>query len=677
MKDGQPGRFDRILRPRSIAVIGGGAWCEAIVGAASRIGFSGSIHPVHPTRSEISGLKAVPSIQDLPIPVDCAFVGINRQATIHAVAELQKAGAGGAVCFASGFTEAAAEDAAAVDLQQDLVRAAGPMPILGPNCYGYVNALDKACIWPDQHGMKPLDSGVAILTQSSNIAINLTMQKRALPLAMMVACGNQAQTSQAELAIAQLDDPRITAIGVHVEGFGDQRQWETLAEKAHRQDVPVVVLKVGRSTQAQAATISHTASMAGEDTGAQAFLDRMGFARVDDVPSFLEALKLFHVCGRLSSKRLAAISCSGGEASLIADMALAHDVEFPVLEPVQTEKLREALGPMVALANPLDYHTYVWRDAGAMAQAWSAMTGPDIGMTVSIVDYPHTDRADWECATRAAKMVVDQTGRPFAMAATLPELMPEDVAKDLLAHGVLPISGLREGLTAIEAAARPKTGLKAPLTLTGPCCPTTILTEADAKAALAEFGLDIPRSVVTAPAQAQNAAMGLTAPLAVKGVGLAHKTDANAVRLNCSWHDVEQVAHDIGTNPVLIEEMVRDVVAELLVGVIRDPAHGFILTLAQGGIWTELIKDTVSLLVPSSRTDILQALMKLRFSTLLLGFRGKPAVRMAAVLDAVEAIQNYVMANAKTVIEVEVNPMICTPDRAVAADALIRLGETE
>jgi acetyl-CoA synthetase len=349
--------LSRLLNPRSIAVIGGGAWCAAIIGAARRIGFAGKIVPVHRDGREVAGLPSVRRIEDFGEPIDAAFIGINRHATIDAVAALAGQDAGGAVCFASGFTEAAAEDEGGADLQARLVRAAGDMAILGPNCYGFVNALDRVAIWPDQHGMVPVDRGVAILTQSSNIAINLTMQRRALPIAYMITCGNMAQTSQAGIAAALLDDDRVTAIGLHVEGFGSLRDWEVLAAKARDRGVPLVALKVGQSAQARAATVSHTASLAGSDAGAQAFLDRLGIARLHSLPEFLETLKLLHCSGPLSSSRIASISCSGGEASLIADMAVGRDLEFPLLTAAQRGRLRVALGPMVALANPLDYHT--------------------------------------------------------------------------------------------------------------------------------------------------------------------------------------------------------------------------------------------------------------------------------------------------------------------------------
>ena len=662
----------RVLNPSSMAVIGGGAWCAEVINQARKFGFTGDIWPVHPKADQVSGERAVPSIADLPRPPDVAFIGINRHATIPVISELSAAGAGGAVCFASGFTEAKAEDDQGADLQAQLVAAAGDMPILGPNCYGFVNGLERAAIWPDQHGMRPVDRGVAILTQSSNIAINMTMQQRALPLAFMLTCGNQAQTHQADIAAALLDDDRITAIGVHIEGFGDLRKWEALAAKAQNRGVPIIALKMGRSRHAQAATISHTASLAGGDAGAQAFLDRLGIARLDDIPSFLECLKLLHVAGRLDGNGLGMISCSGGEASLAADMAEGRDLNFPPLTDQQRTDLRTALGPMVALANPLDYHTYIWRDTEAMTRAWSGMTGPDKAMTMSIVDYPHTDATDWVCATQAALNCVAATGRPFAVTATLPELMPEHVAQQLSDGGVVPFSGLHEALSAVEAAARPLPPASDPVLLPSDAPADQVLSEAEAKSALAGFGLRIPRSCEIAAQDATQIPNDLQEPFAVKGVGLAHKTEHDAVRLGVPRSDLAEAARSIGTDTVLIEEMANGAVVELLIGVTRDPAHGYVLTLGAGGVLTEILRDTVSVLIPSSRAAVQVALGKLACAPLLSGYRGKASADMGAILDAIEAVQNYVIANAATVEEVEVNPLICTAEDAVAVDALIR-----
>ncbi|WP_170361761.1 acetate--CoA ligase family protein [Ruegeria arenilitoris] len=665
--------LNRLLRPKSIAVIGGGAWCQQVILQSERMGYAGQVWPVHPKASDIAGHMVFARLEDLPQAPDAVFIGINRHATIEAVQTLSAIGAGGAVCFASGFSEAVAEDDTGADLQALLLAAAGDMPILGPNCYGFINALDGALLWPDQHGATPVDKGVAILTQSSNISINLTMQKRALPIAYMVTCGNMAQTSQAEIASALIDDPRVTAVGLHIEGFKDIRQWEALAAKAHAKGIPLIALKVGASEQAQAATVSHTASLAGSDAGAQALLERLGIPRLSALPDFLETLKLLHCYGPLPGGNIASISCSGGEASLIADMAIGTGLSFPQLTDDKKTQLRDALGPMVALNNPLDYHTYIWRDEGAMTRAWSGMTGDDIDLTFSIVDYPTTDPTDWACASRAALKVRAETGARFAIAATLPELLPQDIAQDLMAGGVAPLMGLQEALSATRAAGQVKAPAEAVVCLPGTIEATRTLTEAEAKSALEVCGLCVPQNrTVRGADEARAAASDMTAPFAIKGIGLAHKSEHGAVCLGVQVDDVADVAADIGTDEVLIEEMITGTVVELLIGVVRDPAHGFVLTLGAGGVLTEVLRDTASLLVPSTSDDIRAALAKLKIAPLLAGYRGQPAADMDAIITAIQAVQAYVMQNADTLGEVEINPLLCTPDTAVAVDALIR-----
>ncbi|WP_299026366.1 acetate--CoA ligase family protein [uncultured Sulfitobacter sp.] len=665
--------LSRLFRPQSIAVVGGGAWCAQIVRQSRRMNFTGRIDIVHPRGGVVEGIDAVTEIAALPHAPDAVFIGVNRHATVGVVRDLQAMGAGGAVCFASGFSEAAAEDGTAADLQAQLIAAAGEMPVLGPNCYGFINALDGALLWPDQHGCTRVERGVAILTQSSNIAINLSMQQRGLPVAYVVACGNMAQTSQAQIVADLLEDPRVTAIGLHIEGFGDLTAWQLLAEKARAKGVPLIALKVGRSDQAQQAAISHTASLAGGDAGASALLARLGIARVSDLPVFLETLKLMHMVGRLDAPTLSSISCSGGEASLAADTAVGSGLEFPPLTLPQRDSLSQALGPMVALSNPLDYHTYVWRDVEKMTAAWLPMAAPHIGLTMIIVDYPHTDASDWDCATQTALAVRAISGRPVAVVATLPELMPVDVATQLMAGGVVPINGLREAVSAAALAARPAATPQAPVLLPGADRETGMVDESNAKSALNAFGLRVPRGGAAKGIDALHVqAAELTAPLVLKVTGLAHKSEAGGVRIGLDHGTLAEAARQMPQGDYLIEEMVQGAVAELLVGIVRDPAHGFVLTLGAGGVLTELWQDTTSLLVPASKQTVETALRSLRIWPLIAGYRGKSAADLDAIIAAVMAVQDYVIANAARVSEVEINPLMCTPDGAIAVDALLR-----
>ncbi|WP_428515074.1 acetate--CoA ligase family protein [Roseovarius sp.] len=674
--------LSRLIQPKSIAVIGGGAWCTSVVEQCRKMAFSGPVWPVHPTKAEIAGLPACARLEDLPAPPDAVFIGVNRHATVDVVRQLREMGAGGAVCFASGFSEAQAETGDGADLQAALLAAAGEMPILGPNCYGFINYLDGALLWPDQHGGARIGSGVAVLTQSSNMAINISMQSRGLPLAYVTTAGNQAQTGLAELGHTLLQDPRVTVLALHIEGIGDVPAFERLVQTARDLGKPVVALKAGKSARAQAAAVSHTASLAGSDAGARALLRRLGVAQVDSLPALLETAKLLHYAGPLPGASLASLSCSGGEASLMADSAEGREVQFPDLTQAQRDRLRETLGPMVALANPLDYHTFIWNDAERMAQVFAVMQEGAADLTCVIIDFPRTDRCDpaaWDCVFEAGAAAVTETGRPLVLVSTLPELLPEAMAARATAGGMIPMQGLDDFLTAMEAAAfiGNHSPLPAPVLQGDQPESARLLSEAEAKHALAAAGLDVPRAIVADTVEdAVAAAKEIGFPVVLKGTGIAHKTEAGLVALGLrDALEVEEAAKGMACDGFLLEEMIGGGVAELLLGVVRDPAHGFVLTLGAGGTLTEILQDTVSLILPVTEGDVLAALDSLRIAPALAGYRGKLGTDRAAIARAVLAVQDYVGAERDRLEEIEINPLICTPERAVAADALIRKGD--
>jgi acyl-CoA synthetase (NDP forming) len=242
-------RLERLLRPKSIAVIGGGAYAPNVIVQSLKMGFAGEVWPVHPTRTGIEGVRAYASLAELPGAPDAVFIGVNRFATIGIVRELAAMGAGGAICFASGFLEAGEDEGEGARLQRELIAAAGDMPVIGPNCYGLINYADGALLWPDQHGgrrLKPGERGAAIITQSSNIAINMSMQQRGLPVAYLMTAGNQAQTGLSDMALGLIEDERVSCLGLHIEGFDSVSGFERLAARARELAKPIIAMKVGR-----------------------------------------------------------------------------------------------------------------------------------------------------------------------------------------------------------------------------------------------------------------------------------------------------------------------------------------------------------------------------------------------------------------------------------------------
>ncbi|WP_419906464.1 acetate--CoA ligase family protein [Hoeflea sp.] len=666
-------QFQRLLRPRSIAVVGGGAWCEAVVAQNRKIGYDGAIWPVHPSRDSIGGLPAFADIGALPGVPDAAFIGVNRNATIETVRALNEAGAGGAVCFASGFRETSD----GIELQSNLLQAAGEMTLLGPNCYGFINYVDGVLLWPDQHGGARASGGAAIVTQSSNIAINLTMQTRGLPLTYVVTAGNQAQIGLADIGMALLEDHRVSVLGLHIEGIEDIRAFEALAAMARRLGKSVVVLKVGNTEHARRAALSHTASLAGRAAGAEALFRRLGMGQVRTLAEFIEALKLLHVAGPLPSKQIASMSCSGGEAALIGDTAYRHGLEFPPISDLQETRLRELLGPLVSPSNPLDYHTQIWRDGEALTETFATMMTADIALALLVLDFPRKDRcdrADWDRLIAAALSARERSGGKLAVVSSIPENLPEEIAARFIDGGVVPFNGLEEACAAIRCAADVADAPEqAPILIAPAPSASAMMTEAAAKAELAPFGVHVPvsRSAGT-PEEAAHVAEEIGYPVVLKGGGIAHKSERGAVVLGLNNADeVEDAARRMSAGTFLVEQQVAGGVAELLIGVTRDEAHGFLLTVGAGGTMTELLKDTQSLLLPTSPEMIERALDALKIAPLLSGFRGAPAAGLPAIVSAIMAVQDYVVAKAERIVEVEINPLICGPDFAIAADALI------
>ena len=671
--------LSRLLRPKSIALFGG-SWAENVIVQLLKSGFEGEIWPVHPRRESICDIPCVASIEELPDVPDASFVGVNRELSIEIVQKLAEMGAGGATCFASGFLES--EENKGADLQARLVEAAGDMPILGPNCYGLINYLDNVTLWPDQHGGRKAERGVALIGQSSNILINMTMQKRTLPIAYTIAVGNQAQTSLSEIASAVLDDERVTAIGLYIEGFGDIREFEAMATKAKNLGKSIVAIKSGKSEKSKAATMTHTASLAGGAAASSAFLERQGVVEVNSVAVFLETLKLLHAFGPLRGDAVASLSCSGGEAGLISDMAHGSRINFRDLSSTAHERLKSVLGPIVTVANPLDYHTFIWGDQEALTATYTAVFADQFDLNVVIMDVPPTDRCDMDAWQKPLQAVVDAaqaTGAPVALLGTLPENLSEPLSDWLTENGVLPIHGMEEMIEAIDAVIRAgeiRNGSGEPVMLAQPeTIESEVLNEADSKSALAFHGIAFPHSRVAESFQdIPEISKEILFPVALKGLGIAHKSEAGAVVLNLQTEsEVLNAAIGMsGVDKFLVEEMVGEPVAEILIGLTRDPTGMFLLTMGAGGVMAELLGDTASILLPASREQIAEKLKKLKVFKLLQGFRGKSAADIDGVVDAVMSVQKYCLAN-PCLLELDINPLMAMKDRAVAVDALIKL----
>ena len=652
----------------------GGGWARAVILSLREVGFGGEIWPVHPRHAEIEGLPAHPDLASLPAAPDAVFVGINREASIDAVAELAAMGAGGVVAFASGFAEV--EDGA--DMQQRLVEAAGGMPVVGPNCYGLINYLDGSLLWPDVHGGGKVDSGVAIITQSSNMAINLTMDRGGLPIAYVATLGNQAMVGMADMVRAVAADDRVTAIGLHIEGITDAGDFFRAVADSKASGKPVIALKAGASEPARRMALSHTASLAGSHEVAAAFFRAAGVGQVHGIEAFLQALGLLHCFGPLAGNSLVSMSCSGGEASLVADAALAHGIPMPDFDDDAKAAIAKTVNPLVTVSNPFDYHTFDWGDGGRLAATFTAALAAGMDINALVLDFPapHVTRVEsWHAAIDALKAARDATGARVAVLASMPENMPEEVADGLVESGIAPLRGFDAAMAALAAA---HAASLPPELADGPvgCGPvpakTETLLEAEAKAELAKAGIPTPEGRVAASlGEALEFAEGRI--VAMKAIA-AHKTEEGGVRLGLDTAEkVEAAWRELSGAQarVLVEEMAGEGV-EMIVGIARDDCYGLHLVVGAGGTETEIRRDTETLMLPAPRRAVEEAIGRLRMAPLLAGFRGGPAADTGALLDMVDRLQDYAVAHKGDLLELDINPVLVGKDGVVALDALIR-----
>ena len=683
----------RLLRPRHVAIVGGQAMADSIRRCADT-GFTGEVWVVNPKYPELGGRKCYASIADLPQAPDATFIAVPREATIDILRQLNARGGGGAICYAAGYTEVGGEGIA---LQAEFTQAAGDLAVVGPNCYGLLNFVDGICLWPTGALGHQVETGCAIVMQSGNIALNLSRNDRSVPFAYVISSGNQAILNAADYVDALADDPKVTAIGLYLEGIKDVPAFSRAAAKALQRGKPLVALKAGNSELGAQFAMSHTGSLAGSDKMYDSLFARLGIIRVHSVPQLLETLKLVSTAGLPKGDRLAVFTCSGGECLLTADLCDALGVPLPGFSADQADDLRAQLPNFATVSNPLDYNTSLWGHEDLLVKCFSTVMRGEFDAGMLVIDFatdgPVTEAACL-AAVRALLTACNLHGKMPIVTSTLSELLPAHARAEVIAAKGAPMQGLEEALNAFASvhrfAQRKAKVASAPI----PATPAAgdkkrMLSEVEGKTLLAGFGLTVPESRVVAPADAVKAAEALGFPVVLKVAEpvIAHKTEAGAVAINLkSAADVAAALARMEKpvaaylkggriERVLVERMVGDVVAELIVGIQRDPQFGLALVVGAGGILVELVEDAAMLLLPTSAEEVEAALRGLKIAKLLAGYRGKPAADMGALVKSIMAIAAFAEANRGKLLELDVNPLMVRADGAVAVDALVVFGE--
>jgi acyl-CoA synthetase (NDP forming) len=423
--------------------------------------------------------------------------------------------------------------------------------------------------------------------------------------------------------------------------------------------------------------------------------------RVDAPVGLIEALKFLSVSGAPKGKRVAAFTCSGGDATMVADYCQKVGLELTQPSKQAHEKLSALLPDIATVSNPLDYTVPLWGNTEIMPQVFGALMADGYDAALIVQDFPpphiHQDNTLYRNDANSFMRASNLLGIPAAVCSDLPENIDRESREMMIAGGVTPLQGLDSGLEALALAA--DYGVKQdrlaqspdPIEFTTIKVPagysnTRTIDEWEGKKRLKTAGIDIPEAVLCEPSRVAVEADNLGYPLVVKAVseGLPHKSEAGAVKVNMRdsadvvravfeiQASVLAVQPDLKVEYFLLESMIDNVLAELLVGINTDPQFGQTLVIASGGVWVELLKDSTTLLLPTNRQRVLEAIQSLRSFALLQGFRGKPECDLDLLVDTIYSIAGFAAHNGDRLIEMDINPLMVTEDRVVAADVMIR-----
>lgn len=683
----------RLLNPDSVVLIGGRNLVNSI-DLLKCAGYIGTIHIVNPTRLEIGGILCVPSVKDLPVAPDAAFISVNRNLTVRALAELSEIGAGGAVCFAAGFSEMGDSGK---QLESQLISAAGSMAVVGPNSNGLLNRLDRLALWPmNDHKPFVTDRGVAIIAQSGGVAQMFIRDRRGHRPAIIVSTGNQTILGPADWLDLLGADERITAIGLFLEGPGDVVSIARAAATTRARGVPVVVMKSGRSALGMQMASTHTGSMAGDDELFTSLCDRLGFIRARTLSSFSETLKALEAWKGLSGNRMAVLTASGAACAMFADTCGDEGIQLPTPSDQMAARLRPQLPDFAHVANPLDYNAAYTGAVGLTEENEAALyecfkTFLLDGFDVGIMHSDWTDQGPEGSPTlRAWAKAAADTRTPAAVVTLMAENMSEDTNLFCRRNGLAALQGEEHACAAVAASM--KYGeisrnativdfwvLPKPPVLIGM---TKLHDEADSKDILSRAGVPFPLRKVTRFDRLTEAAHSIGYPVVLKAISssIPHKHLVGAVALGIKDStDLQHAANemraklvkiDLRPESYLVESMIENVVAELIIGIKYSPIYGHALIIGEGGVGADKSSELSAMLLPVDRNYVERSLRRLHIANKI----SQKAI--SSILDIAMIVAKFALANSDKLSALDLNPLVVTRDEhVIAVDALLELSE--
>jgi acyl-CoA synthetase (NDP forming) len=693
-----------LFHPRSVAVIGASSDPHKIGGRTFRYirdnWKDGPLYPINDRYPEVQGVPTLPSVRDLPLGVDLAFVIVPAPHVPEAVAACAERGVHTLVIFSSGFAEMDEAGRAAQEAVTATARQAG-IRVVGPNCMGVMNV--RSGLWGTFTGAfdyePPLPGRVGMVSQSGAFGIYAYMvaRERGLGLSLWVTTGNEADVDVADCVEFIADDPETDVIIVYMEGARSRAKLERALAKARARRKPVVVLKVGRTEVGAVAASSHTAALVGADAVYDALFRRYGVHRADTIEELVEVAYAASRGSFPAGRRLGLVTVSGGVGVLMADAAGQAGLEVPPMPEAVQRKLK-ALIPFAAVRNPIDTTAQMINNLDLIRENLAVMLAEG-GVDAVVLFLSSVGTNPRMLEALAAPLAELRRLHPQSLV-LLSGLFPRNVASRLEEHGYLvckdPSGAVRAvaALAAFQEAFAREEGADAPPTLPAglPALPASAPNEIEAKRLLAAAGIPVvPERLVsgTDAASAEEAAaaaeaLGYPVVLKIVSPDILHKSEMGGVLIGLDSAEAVRAGHatllerarahapDARIEGVLVAPLVRGGV-EVILGVKRDPVFGPVVMCGLGGILVEVLKDVALRIAPFGEAEAHAMLRELRGYPVLEGVRGQPPADVPALARALALLSAFAHHHRDTLESLDINPLLVLPagQGAVAVDALL------
>jgi acetate---CoA ligase (ADP-forming) len=637
--------------------------------------------PVNPNRETCDGERCYPSLTDVPDEVDVAVVLTSNAA--DALRSAVDAGIPFVVIFTAGFAETGSDGAAKQRELEDLIATSG-VHVLGPN-----TPLNMFQPFRDELPGKR----IALITQSGHQGRPIYQaQSNGVALAGWAPTGNESDLESADFIRAFADRSDVGAIAAYLEGFKDGRSFMLAADHAAQQGVPIVMIKVGRSDLGRSWAQSHSGHLAGSDAITDAVFKQFGVTRVDGLDELADVSVMLARSEPPAGDGVAIYSISGGTCSHMADWAASVGLRVPELTTATQKKLREWIPGFLRVSNPIDSGGIATGDERGPRILDAILADPNVSVLIAPIAGSFSPISD-----KLARDLVDaasRTGKPVCVIWGSPTA-DEEGYRDVLLKSQLPIfRSARNCLTAVKAwldyhAFReryhspfekvPAKPMKAATTARGLLTPGSPLSETRSKELLAAYGIQVTLDeLVSFSAEAGRAASRIGFPVVMKASGatLLHKSDRGLVRVGIAsereareaYAELMEAAPE--ADGVLVCEQISGGV-ETVVGVVQDEVFGPAVMFGLGGIAVEVFRDVTFRVPPFDKPEARRMIEEIRSVSLLKGARGRPKASIQAIVDVIMKVQRLALDLSADIAELDINPLLALPDRAVALDALV------